>query len=102
MRRQTNPEGDDGPPLLEGIQRKRLRWRSWHRGMKEMDLLLGPFADRHLAGMSAAQLAAYEALLENVDPDLYDWISRRAPVPAERDSDVLRLIIDFHNQDTSG
>ena len=60
---------------------KRLRIRSWRRGIKEMDLLLGPFADAHLAQMPPAELDLYEALLEESDHDLYAWASRRAAVP---------------------
>lgn len=56
---------------------KRLRMRSWRRGMKEMDLILGPFADAHAAGLDAALLARYEALLEENDQDLYAWILAR-------------------------
>jgi len=77
------------------IRRKRLLFRSWHRGTKETDLLLGSFAEDHLAGMSEAQLACYEALLEENDALLFDWITGRSPPPPERDSDVLRLLMDF-------
>jgi antitoxin CptB len=77
------------------IRRKRLLFRSWHRGTKETDLLLGSFAERHLAGMSEAQLDRYEALLEENDAALYDWITGRAAPPPERDSDVLRLLMEF-------
>ena len=60
---------------------KRLRLRSWRRGTREMDLLLGPFADARLAGFSEAQLADYEALLQESDPDLYAWATGRAAPP---------------------
>lgn len=53
---------------------KRLRIRSWRRGMKEMDLILGPFADEHLPKLDAAMQVQYEALLEEADPDLYSWL----------------------------
>lgn len=56
---------------------KRLRMRSWRRGTKEMDLILGPFADSELAGLNAADLALYEALLAENDQDLYPWITAR-------------------------
>src|SRR5262249_9511909 len=72
--------------------RDRLRFRSWHRGTREMDLLLGRFADAHLGGFSPEQLAQYEAILEIGDPDLYNWIAGKEPVPAERDSDAMGLI----------
>lgn len=56
---------------------RRLRMRSWRRGTREMDLILGPYADAHLAAMDAATLDAYEALLEENDQDLYPWITAR-------------------------
>ncbi len=77
-------------PLPE--QRKRLRFRSWHRGTKEIDLLLGTFADAWLDRFDARQLTTYEALLENTDPDLYAWIMEGAPPPAAFDSDILALL----------
>lgn len=75
------------------IRRKRLQFRSWHRGTREVDLLLGPFADRHLLELTPRQLDRYEALLGENDATLYDWITGRVPPPPEQDSDVLRLII---------
>jgi antitoxin CptB len=77
------------------IRRKRLLFRSWHRGTKETDLLLGSFAERYLAGFTTEQLDRYEALLENDDGDLYDWITGRAAVPAEQDDEMLRLLRAF-------
>ena len=56
---------------------KRLRMRSWRRGTKEMDLILGPFSDSELAALSPADLDLYEALLEDNDQDLYPWITAR-------------------------
>jgi antitoxin CptB len=56
---------------------KRLRMRSWRRGTKEMDLILGPFSDSDLAGLSPADLDLYEILLEENDQDLYPWITAR-------------------------
>ena len=75
--------------------RRRLRFRSWHRGTREADLLLGGFADATLGRLDADQLARYGELLENEDPDLWDWVTERLPVPPESDSDVLRLLIDY-------
>jgi len=76
-------------------RRKRLRYRSWHRGTREMDLLLGGFADRHLAAMSEEQLGQYEAILHIGDPELYAWIVERAAVPAAFDTPVMKLIRNF-------
>jgi antitoxin CptB len=80
---------------VDDIRRKRLLFRSWHRGTKETDLLLGSFAERHIADFSKEQLDHYEALLENDDGDLYDWITGRAAVPVERDGEMMRLLRAF-------
>ena len=61
---------------------KRMRMRSWRRGTKEMDLVLGPFAEAHLAGMDAATLDAYDALLNENDQDLLPWVLGQAQPPA--------------------
>jgi len=82
------------------IRRKRLLYRAWHRGTREADLLLGSFAEAHLAGFDAAQLDHFEALLECPDADLYDWIASRTLPPAERDNDVTRLLLSFRYRPT--
>lgn len=81
----------------DGLQyrRRRLRFRSWHRGTREADLLLGRFADAHLDSLTGLQLDRYAALLENSDPDLYDWITGAGPVPGEFDNDILALLRSF-------
>ena len=78
---------------------KRLTMRSWRRGTKEMDLILGPFADARLAGMDADQHDAFEALLDQNDHDLYAWIlaiSRGDKAPAPQH---LQAILDLVAQD---
>ena len=60
---------------------RRLRLRAWRRGTKEMDLILGPWADAHLAGLSAGDLERFEALMEENDQDLYAWITGQMPAP---------------------
>ncbi|MFQ5535205.1 MAG: succinate dehydrogenase assembly factor 2 [Sphingomonadales bacterium] len=76
-------------------RRKRIRFRSWHRGTKETDLILGSFADHHLAGLDDRQLELFESLLEVADAELLDWISGRLPVPASHDNEVMALLKDF-------
>ena len=61
---------------------KRMAMRSWRRGTKEMDLVLGPFADAHLAGLSEADLLIYDALLAENDQDLMAWILGQSVPPA--------------------
>jgi len=70
----------------------RLRYRSWRRGTREMDLMLGPFADRHLAAMNETDLATYERLLNESDPDLMNWLSGQVEPPPEMDSDLRALL----------
>jgi antitoxin CptB len=77
------------------IRRKRLLFRSWHRGTREADLLLGSFAERHLAEFSGTDLDNYERLLEENDADLWDWLTGQAPAPAQHDSPLLRRIQSF-------
>ena len=60
---------------------KRLRMRSMRRGIKEMDLILTTYADRHLAEMDAAGLDLYDALLNQPDQDLYGWLTGQGPAP---------------------
>ena len=79
------------------IHRKRLLFRSWHRGTRESDLILGRFADSPLAGFDEDQLGRYEALLECSDVDLFDWITGRATPPPEHNHDVTRLLLSFSN-----
>jgi antitoxin CptB len=76
-------------------RRKRLRFRSWHRGTREMDLLVGSFADRYVDGFDHDQLDRFEALLLESDPLIYNWIVGRETPPAELESDVLTLLCAF-------
>lgn len=62
---------------------KKLRFRAWRRGFREADLILGPFADKHVQSFSEDELAAFERLLDAPDQDLYAWIVEREPTPPE-------------------
>lgn len=63
------------------IRLKRLKMRAEHRGIKEMDLILGGWAARHLADASDAQLDLFEDLMAEADQDLYQWVSGQAAAP---------------------
>lgn len=79
---------------------KRLRLRSWRRGTKEMDLILGSFADRRMHLLSDAELDAHEAIMAENDHDLYQWISGQADIPQEIEP-AIRLVADhFSKQNT--
>ncbi|OUS08308.1 succinate dehydrogenase assembly factor 2 [Rhodobacterales bacterium 52_120_T64] len=74
---------------------KRLKMRSWRRGTKEMDMILGPYSDTEIAVLSAESLELYEALLDENDQDLYVWMSRQTLPPAEH-VEIIEVIQDFH------
>jgi len=78
-------------------RRRRLLYRAWHRGMREMDLIMGRFADAAIADMSEADLDAFERLSEVPDPDLYNWIANNAAVPAPHDTPLLARLRAFHH-----
>jgi antitoxin CptB len=78
------------------MRRKRLRYRAWHRGTKEMDLILGPFADAHTDGMNAQQLDRLEALMDEEDPPLLTWVMGQDEPPAHVDRSFLQHVIDDH------
>lgn len=77
---------------------KRLKFRAWHRGFVEADLILGPFVDTHAAGLTPAQLDVLEILLDELDHDIYAWIVGRTPVPERHDTEVMALIRNFRFQ----
>ncbi len=58
-----------------------MAMRSWRRGTKEMDLILGPFADAHLGAMGEDQLALYDVLLDENDQDLLPMMLGQAAAP---------------------
>jgi antitoxin CptB len=60
-------------------RRKRLLFRCWHRGTREMDLILGRFADAEIANLSEAELAQFEYLMDVPDPDLYAALTGKMP-----------------------
>lgn len=85
--------------LAENLEtrRKRLRFQAWHRGTREMDILLGRFVDSAIEGLDEAELGALETLFNWPDPDLFAWIMGQADVSPEADTPILRRIIAFHH-----
>jgi antitoxin CptB len=80
------------------MRRKRLRYRAWHRGTREMDLVLGPFADAHMEAFGVAQLDRLEALMEEPDTDLLKWVLGQEPVPVHVDGEFLSLVVADHKR----
>lgn len=83
--------------MTEDIQtmRKRLSYRAHHRGTKEMDLILGPFATAHLPGYDADMLSRFEAVLDEADQDFMAWITGQYSVRADADHEIVDAVIAF-------
>ena len=68
-------------PLPPELWRKRLQYRSWHRGCKETDLVLGRYCDARLETMNEADMALFESLLDEDDGDIWAWLTEKAACP---------------------
>jgi antitoxin CptB len=79
-------------------RRRRLLYRAWHRGMREMDLIMGRFADAMLERLTESELDEFERLMEAPDPDLYRLIAGEMPVPPDYDCAMLHRLRAFHRQ----
>jgi antitoxin CptB len=79
-------------------RRKRLLFRAWHRGTRELDLIFGPFADARIAALSAAELDMLEELMNVPDPEVYAWLTGEAPVPPQYDRTLFKAIVAFHDK----
>lgn len=77
------------------VRRKKLHYHAWHRGMRELDLLLGHFCDAHLESFSEAQLSELEALMDCPDQTILNWYSGREPVPSEQQTSVFEMFKSF-------
>jgi len=71
---------------------RRLKFRAWHRGFREADLILGPFAENHGPNLTPDQLDAFEALMEESDREIYAWIVGQEPTPPAFDNEIMNMI----------
>jgi antitoxin CptB len=76
-------------------RRKRLLFRCWHRGTREMDLILGRFADAEIANLSDDELAEFEYLMDVPDPDLYAALTANVPPVPDFASGLFDRIKSF-------
>jgi antitoxin CptB len=76
-------------------RRKKLRFRAWRRGFREIDLILGGFADQFAVDLGPEDLAAFEGLLEEPDQVVYAWLVGAETPPAAHDTPLLARIQDF-------
>jgi antitoxin CptB len=88
----------------EGLdpRRRRLLFRSWHRGIREMDLVLGRFADAHIGALSDAELDEYETWLDVPDQRIFAWVNGAQAPPPEFDTALFRRMREFHLSQDNG
>jgi antitoxin CptB len=84
----------------EGLdeRRRRLLFRCWHRGIREMDLVLGRFADAHIESLSAAELTELESWLEIPDQQMFAWVNGMEPAPSELETALFRRLCEFRGK----
>ena len=76
-------------------RRKRLLWRASRRGIKEMDIIVGGFAEARLAGMDATELDAFERILDIPDQDLLYYATMQVDIPVPLRSPMLEAVLAF-------
>jgi antitoxin CptB len=89
--------GAQAKTLGLSARQRRILFRSWHRGMREVDLLLGRFTDAEIGRLNDSELDDYEILLEAQDRDIFSWLTGEAETPLAYDTPVLRKIRAFHS-----
>jgi antitoxin CptB len=80
------------------VRRRRLLFRAWHRGMREVDLIMGRFADHEITKWGIEELEDFEHLLQMPDRELLAWVTGEIDVPRELDTAVFRRLRDFNRQ----
>jgi antitoxin CptB len=80
-------------------RRRRILFRAWHRGIREMDLIMGRFTDAAIGTMSDAELDDFERLIEVPDRDLFRWITGEDATPSNYDTAIFRRVKTFHTHD---
>jgi antitoxin CptB len=85
-------------PASAGLdtRRRKLLFRCWHRGMRELDLVMGRFADAAIAGLTDDDLAELERLLDVPDRELLAWVTGEDDVLPEHDTALFRRLRDFN------
>ena len=78
------------------VRRRRLLFRSWRRGVREMDLIIGRFADAHIDTLDEPGLDDFERLIEAPNAALYAWVVGAETIPADYDTAVLAKLKAFH------
>lgn len=82
----------------EDARLKKLKLRAWRRGFREADLILGPFAEKHVSSFTPDELDWFETLLEQPDQDLYGWMLGTTPTPPEFDGELMNRLKVFRDE----
>ena len=78
------------------VRRRQILYRARHRGMREMDLIMGRFADAEIGTLTDDELTEFERLIEVPDRDLLGWITGEIPTPENYDTPLFRRLKGFH------
>lgn len=76
--------------------KKKLLYQSTHRGCKELDIILGGFAEKFLMKLESQSTLDYQKLLNAPDNDIYDWITKKKIPPEKYDTEILKEIISYN------
>jgi antitoxin CptB len=81
----------------EGLdeRRRRLLFRAWHRGMREVDLITGRFADAHIGTLTEGEVSEFERLMDVPEPELLAWVMGQEATPAAYDTALFRRVRNF-------
>ena len=80
-------------------RRKRILFRAWHRGTREMDLLMGRYVETAIDKMSDDEMTIFEALIEVPDRDLFAWLTGKEAAPGNYDTAIFQALRAFHTHD---
>ena len=83
-------------------RRRKLKFRAWRRGFREMDLLMGSFADAHIAGLDDDELSEFERLLSTPDWEVYAWLIGQKAVPGNYESPLLTRMMEYRYEAHAG
>jgi antitoxin CptB len=78
------------------VRRRKLLFRAWHRGIREMDLIMGRFADSAVDELAEAEMTEFERLMELPDQQVLAWLTGEEPVPADLDGPLFRRLRAFN------
>lgn len=76
-------------------RRRKILFRSWHRGMRETDLILGTFADDEIGRLSDRELDVYERFMDEADADILKWVTGETAVPSRHDTEIFARILSY-------